>query len=331
MFEVCRLSAYVDRRLCGGKIMTEIIANKAVIMLLLIMVGVLAYRLKIVSREGGRQLSAVVLEIVTPVLVVHAYMDVKYSSELMINLLWTFALAAVSYILTISVAILLLRNKEGRETAIERFSAIYSNCGFMGIPLASALFGAQGVLYVTAFLTVFFFFSWTHGIMLLTGKSDMKVLLKVLRSPTIIAIAIGLVFYFTQLRLPSVITDTMNFIADLNTPLAMIASGVSVAQANILEALKNPRVYLVSFVKLLILPLITLIMCLFCGFISEEVRIVVLILVSAPSAAMCTLQCQKLGLCDTYASQIFAMTTILSVGTLPIMVKLFTFLLEMVG
>ncbi|MDE6021319.1 MAG: AEC family transporter [Ruminococcus sp.] len=311
--------------------MTGIIANQAVIMLLLIMVGILAYRLKIVSREGGRQLSAVVLEIVTPVIVVHAYMDVKYSSELMINLLWTFALAAVSYILTISVAILLLRNKEGRETAIERFSAIYSNCGFMGIPLASALFGAQGVLYVTAFLTVFFFFSWTHGIMLLTGKSDMKVLLKVLRSPTIIAIAIGLVFYFTQLRLPSVITDTMNFIADLNTPLAMIASGVSVAQANILEALKNPRVYLVSFVKLLILPLITLIMCLFCGFISEEVRIVVLILVSAPSAAMCTLQCQKLGLCDTYASQIFAMTTILSVGTLPIMVKLFTFLLEMVG
>lgn len=311
--------------------MTEIIANKAVIMLLLIMVGVLAYRLKIVSREGGRQLSAIVLEIVTPVLVVHAYMDVKYSSELMLNLLWTFALAAVSYILTISVAILLLRNKEGRETAIERFSAIYSNCGFMGIPLASALFGAQGVLYVTAFLTVFFFFAWTHGIMLLTGKSDMKILLKVLRSPTIIAIAIGLVFYFMQLRLPSVITDTMNFIADLNTPLAMIASGVSVAQANILEALKNPRVYLVSFVKLLILPLMTLIMCLFCGFISEEVRIVVLILVSAPSAAMCTLQCQKLGLCDTYASQIFAMTTILSVGTLPIMVKLFTLLLEMVG
>lgn len=311
--------------------MTLIIANQAVIMLLLILVGILAYRLKIVTRDGGRQLSAVVLEIVTPVLVVHAYMNVEYSGELVVNLLWTFALAAVSYILTIFGAMLICRKKDGRETAIERFSAIYSNCGFMGIPLASALYGAEGVLYVTAFLTVFFFFSWTHGIMLLTGKGDIKALFKVLRSPTVIAIVIGLILYFTQLRLPSVLTQTMDYIADLNTPLAMIASGISVAQANILAALKNLRVYLVSASRLLILPILTMVVCLFCGFISEEVRIVVLLLASAPSAAMCTLQCQKLGLHDTYASQIFAMTTILSVGTLPLMVKLFSLLLEAVG
>lgn len=310
--------------------MVSIIASQTIIMLLLILVGVLAYRLKIITRDGGKQLSALVLEIVTPVLVVHAYMDVEYSSELVVNLLWTFALAAVSYIVTIFGAMLLFPNKEGRETAIERFSAIYSNCGFMGIPLANALYGAEGVLYVTAFLTVFFFFSWTHGIMLLTGKFNMKEVLKVLRSPTIISIFIGLLLYFTQFNLPSVITDTMNFIADLNTPLAMIASGVSVAQANIVNALKNFRVYFVSLGRLLILPLLTLVICLFCGFIAEEVRIVVLLLAAAPSAAMCTLQCQKLGLHDTYASQIFAMTTILSVGTLPLMVKLFTFLLDVV-
>ena len=310
--------------------MAQIITNQAVIMLLLNLVGILAYRLKIVDRNGGRQLSAIVLEIVTPVLVVHSYLDVGYSKELAVNLLWTFALAAVSYVLTIVGAMVIFPKKEGRETAIERFSAIYSNCGFMGIPLASALFGSEGVLYVTAFLTIFFFFSWTHGIMLLTGKADAKAFFKVLRSPTVIAIGIGLILYFTQLALPSVLTDTMGYIAALNTPLAMMASGISVAQANILGALKNPRVYLTVFSRIIILPLLTLVMCLFCGFISEEVRIVVLLLAAAPSAAMCTLQCQKLGLNDTYASQIFALSTILSVGTLPLMVKLFTALLEVV-
>ncbi len=309
--------------------MTLIIANQAVIMLILVMVGMLAYRLKIVTRDGGRQLSSVVLEIVTPVLVVHAYMDVEYSSELVVNLLWTFALAAVSYILTILGAMLIFRKKGSGETAIERFSAVYSNCGFMGIPLASALFGTEGVLYVTAFLTVFFFFSWTHGIMLLTGKGDFKALIKVLRSPTVIAIAIGLILYFTQIRLPSILIQTMDYIADLNTPLAMIASGISVAQANIFAAFKNVRVYLTAAARLLILPLLTMAMCLLCRFISEEVRIVVLLLASAPSAAMCTLQCQKRGLNDTYASQIFAMTTIFSVGTLPLMVKLFSLLLNL--
>lgn len=310
--------------------MALIIANQAVIMLILNLVGILAYKLKIVDRQGGKQLSAIVLEIVTPVLVVHSYLDVGYSRELVVNLLWTFALAAVSYVLTIAGAMILFPKKEGRETAIERFSAIYSNCGFMGIPLASALFGAEGVLYVTAFLTMFFFFSWTHGIMLLTGKADAKAFLKVLRSPTVIAIGIGLILYFTRIKLPSVFTETMGFIAALNTPLAMMASGISVAQANILGALRNARVYLTVAARLVILPLITLAMCLFCGFISEEVRIVVLLLAAAPSAAMCTLQCQKMGLNDTYASQIFALSTLFSVGTLPLIVKLFTVLLDVV-
>lgn len=310
--------------------MAKIIANQTIIMLLLNLVGILAFKLNIVDRKGGKQLSAIVLEIVTPVLVVHSYLDVGYSRELAVNLLWTFALAAVSYVLTIVGAMIMFPKKEGRETAIERFSAIYSNCGFMGIPLASALFGSTGVLYVTAFLTMFFFFSWTHGIMLLTGKADAKAFLKVLRSPTVIAIGIGLTLYFTQLKLPSVIEDTMGYIASLNTPLAMMASGISVAQANILGGLKNPRVYLTTFGRLAVLPVLTLVMCLFCGFISEEVRIVVLILAAAPSAAMCTLQCQKLGLHDTYASQIFALSTIFSVGTLPLIVKLFTLLLEVV-
>ncbi len=309
--------------------MVGIIINQTLIMLILNLVGILAYKLKIVNRDGGRQLSALVLEIVTPVLVVHAYMDVDFSRDLAVNLLWTFALSAVSYLLTIGGAMLILRKKEGRETAIERFSAIYSNCGFMGIPLASALFGAEGVLYVTAFLTMFFFLSWTHGIMLLTGKGDIKAVLKVLRSPTVIAIAIGLILYFTQIKLPSVMAETMNFIAALNTPLAMIASGISVAQTDLLSALRDGRVYLTAACRLIILPLFTMVLCLCCPFISENVRVVVLLLSAAPCAAMCTLQCQKRGLNDGFASKIFALSTVLSVVTLPVILKLYSVLLAL--
>ena len=125
----------------------------------------------------------------------------------------------------------------------------------MGIPLASALFGAEGVFYVTAFLTIFFLFSWTHGVMQLTQTKDFKKALKVLRSPTVIGIAIGLILYFVQLPIPGLLMDTMGYISDLNTPLAMIASGVSVAQANLLGALCTKRIYWVSFVKLLVIPL----------------------------------------------------------------------------
>ena len=171
-----------------------IILKQAILMLLLNVVGIIAYRTKVVDKNGGRQFSNFVLEIVTPVLVVNAYADVEYESRLVVNMLWTFLLAAVSYVVFIAAVYLLVRQKPGRETEIERFSAIYSNCGFMGIPLASAILGNEGVFYTTAFLSVFFCFAWTHGIMLLTGQHDRKALVKKLCSPTMIGIVIGFRF-----------------------------------------------------------------------------------------------------------------------------------------
>ena len=220
-------------------------------MLLLNVVGIIAYRTKVVDKNGGRQFSNFVLEIVTPVLVVNAYADVEYESRLVVNMLWTFLLAAAAYGIFIAAVYLLIRPKPGRETEIERFSAIYSNCGFMGIPLASAILGNEGVFYTTAFLSVFFCFAWTHGIMLRTGQHDRKALLKKLCSPTMIGIVIGLLLFFFRIPLPDLLEKTFGYVASMNTPMAMVASGISVAQADLFHALKNPRVYYVSAVKLL--------------------------------------------------------------------------------
>ena len=186
-------------------------------MLLLNVVGIIAYRTKVVDKNGGRQFSNFVLEIVTPVLVVNAYADVEYESRLVVNMLWTFLLAAAAYGIFIAAVHLLIRPKPGRETEIERFSAIYSNCGFMGIPLASAILGNEGVFYTTAFLSVFFCFAWTHGIMLLTGQHDRKALLKKLCSPTMIGIVIGLLLFFFRIPLPDLLEKTFGYVASMNT------------------------------------------------------------------------------------------------------------------
>ena len=133
--------------------MAWIILKQAILMLLLNVVGIIAYRTKVVDKNGGRQFSNFVLEIVTPVLVVNAYADVEYESRLVVNMLWTFLLAAAAYGIFIAAVYLLIRPKPGRETEIERFSAIYSNCGFMGIPLASAILGNEGVFYTCLLYT----------------------------------------------------------------------------------------------------------------------------------------------------------------------------------
>ena len=298
----------------------EIILNQTLIMLILIIVGIICKKTKIITDDGNKELSKLVLTVVNPIVILMAY-QTDYKPQLVKNLLIAFGLSILSYIILIVAAYLLIPQKDGRETQIERFSAIYSNCGFMGIPLVNALFGSEGIFYLTAFLTVFNLVVWTHGIILISGERNLKNIVKVFYSPVIISIVLGIIMFFAQIRLPDIITDSLNFISNLNTPLAMIVSGVTIADTKILKLLKKPGIYYVSFLKLILLPLILL--AVFSLFnVNEQVRITVLVAASAPAAAMCTLQCIRYEKNSLYASEIFAASTILSVVTLPVIVHI---------
>ena len=177
--------------------MANTILDQTIIMLILIMVGVLCFKAHIISRESNKDLSKLVLQVVNPAVIFMSY-QTDYKSELVRNLLLTFALSVGSMAILIAAAYIFIRKKEDRETEIERFSAIYSNCGFMGIPLMNALFGMEGVFYLTAYITVFNIIVWTHGIILISGEKDIKKVIKVFYSPTIISIVLGIICFFLK-------------------------------------------------------------------------------------------------------------------------------------
>ncbi|MCM1006719.1 MAG: AEC family transporter [Ruminococcus flavefaciens] len=299
--------------------MSLTILKQTIIMLILITVGIVCSKTKIISKESNKDLSKFVLQVVNPVMIFMSY-QTDYKPELVKNLLLTFVLSLGAYAVTILLAYLLIPSKKGRETELERFSAIYSNCGFMGIPLVNALFGMEGVFYLTAFITVFNLIVWTHGIILISGEKSMKNIVKVLYSPTIIAIVLGIITFFLQFRLHEVPAKALEFISQLNTPMAMIVSGVTMAETNVLKLLKKGGVYYICFLRLLLIPAILAALLSPFG-ISEKVRLTVIVAASAPPAAMCTLQCIRYGRNSVYASEIFTAGTILSVLTLPLVVE----------
>ncbi|MCM1269123.1 MAG: AEC family transporter [Ruminococcus flavefaciens] len=299
--------------------MSLTILKQTIIMLILITVGIVCSKTKIISKESNKDLSKFVLQVVNPVMIFMSY-QTDYKPELVKNLLLTFVLSLGAYAVTILLAYLLIPSKKGRETELERFSAIYSNCGFMGIPLVNALFGMEGVFYLTAFITVFNLIVWTHGIILISGEKSMKNIVKVLYSPTIIAIVLGIITFFLQIRLHEVPAKALEFISQLNTPMAMIVSGVTMAETNVLKLLKKGGVYYICFLRLLLIPAILAALLSPLG-ISEKVRLTVIVAASAPPAAMCTLQCIRYGRNSVYASEIFTAGTILSVLTLPLVVE----------
>lgn len=299
--------------------MSLTILKQTIIMLILITVGILCSKTKIISKESNKDLSKFVLQVVNPVMIFMSY-QTDYKPELVKNLLLTFVLSLGAYAVTILLVYLLIPSKKGREIEVERFSAIYSNCGFMGIPLVNALFGMEGVFYLTAFITVFNLIVWTHGIILISGEKSMKNIIKVFYSPTIIAIFLGIITFFLQIRLHEVPAKALEFISQINTPMAMIVSGVTMAETNVLKLLKKGRVYYVCFLRLILIPAI-LAALLSPLEISEKVRLTVIVAASAPPAAMCTLQCIRYGRNSVYASEIFTAGTILSVLTLPLVVE----------
>ncbi len=297
--------------------MAIVVLKQAFIMLMLILVGAGCFKLHILSKASVSELSGLVLKVVNPIVILMAYQR-EFKPELVQNLGWTFLLTAISYGIAYAVAYLCIRDREGRETVIERFSSVYSNCGFMGIPLVMAMFGYEGVFYLTAFLTFFNALVWSHGVMQMSGERSLKSLVKVLTSPAIIAIVVGMVLFFCRITLPELVSEALEMVGSLNTPLAMFVAGATIAQTNLPGVMKKPRIFYVALLKLLVIPLLCIAVFRFLPA-DPTVEMTVIAAAAAPSAAICTMMSLSYNRNAAYASEIFGVTTLLSVATMPLM------------
>ncbi len=304
--------------------MATVILQQAFVMLILILVGAGCFRFRLLSKATVTEISGLVLKVINPIVILLSFQR-ELQGELVANLGWTFLLAAVSYLTAMLIAYLAIPQKEGRETDIERFTCIYSNCGFMGIPLVQAMFGSEGVFYLTAFLCVFNLLAWTHGVMQISGQKNWRSVMKVLRSPAIIAIVLGLIMFFCQITIPALLADTLSMIGELNTPLAMFVAGATIAQTDLVGVLKKPRVYYISLLKLLVIPTAVVLLFLLFPF-AKTVEMTVLAATAAPAAAMCTMQCLNYQKNAAYASELFGITTLFSIGSMPLIMMIYEWL-----
>jgi hypothetical protein len=298
--------------------MFVIIVNQILKMLLLMLVGCLCYRLKLIDQQGNKTLANLLLMVVNPVLAV-TVLQTDYSSRIVAGLITSYVLALITHLIMIVFARFVIRKDGNEDYAIEQFSCIYSNCGFMGIPLVQSILGSEGVMYLTAYMTVFNILSWTHGVALMTGKASVKDLKKGLLSPMIVASVLGLILFFARIRFPAVISDTLNYVSNMNTPLAMMVAGISVAQTDLLGMLRRKRLYLITAIKLLIMPLFTLALLLVFR-VDSTVACTMLILSACPAATTGTAFALRFQKNYRYASEIYAFTTLCSLITIPIFV-----------
>lgn len=298
-----------------------IIGERIIIMFIILLIGFFCYKKGLITKQGTKQLSAVELNLVNPILIFMSYQK-DYDSAMTHNLIWAFILSALSYTVAIALSYVFISKKQ-KSFSVERFSIIYSNCGFIGIPLINGLFGAEGVLYLTAYITFFNFLVWTHGLMTMKEKIDFSSALKALKAPSVIAIFLGLICYFTRLSLPTVPAQALQYISDMNTPLAMIIAGATAAQTNILCVFRKPRNYLICFYKLLAIPLIAfLVIRLF--NVPSIVCTTLTVAAACPVATTGIMFAITLNKDSEKCSELFTMSTLLSLLTLPLVTVITT-------
>ncbi len=294
-----------------------ITAKNIIEMFLILFIGVFTFKAGIADSGTGSRLTSLLLNVISPCVILLSY-QIDFDKDRLIGLLLTAGGSVVSFLAAILIAKLVVPERGRPHMAVERMSIVYSNCGFIGIPLIQALLGAQGVFYMTAYITVFNVFVWSHGIMLMSGKAKSPgATLKNLIQPSTIAIVAGLVFFITGFRFPAVIKAPISMIADMNTPAAMLISGMNLAESNIISCLKTPGTYLLSAAKLILVPLVTLLF-LMAVRADRVIGITILVAAACPSGAMGTMFALQYQKDSQYASRLLAITTALSLVTIPV-------------
>lgn len=134
-------------------------------------------------------------------------------------------------------------------------------------------------------------------------------------------ILIGVILFLTRIRIPSLLLDTIDYVAAMNTPVGMMVAGIALAETNILDALKNRRIYLITAVRLLVIPAILLAVLAFLP-LNSTLLCTMLVAAACPTATTCTIFALRYDANYKYASEIFAMTTLVSLITIPLIVAL---------
>ncbi len=300
------------------------VGQQVLILFILVGVGYILGRAKLVDEKGSRAMSTLVLYAVTPCMTI-----VSFQRELVVSEMRNFGLVFLIAILvhgaTILLSHLLVRHGEDSAQRQLRFATTFSNCGYMAFPLQTALLGTIGVFYGSAYVVVFTVLGWTYGLYLLSGDRKQLSLRAVVLNPGVIGVIIAMILYVGRVTLPHIVSAPLQHLANLNTPLPMIVVGMQLSRADLRRALGNRGGWVSMALRLVAVPLLALGICLALG-VDYEVTVAVVIAAGAPAAALLSMFSARLDKDADFSGSIVAFQTLISAITMPLVVGLAQYL-----
>jgi hypothetical protein len=223
---------------------------------LILALGYIAAKKKVVGPKFGTQLSNFILSITLPCMMLASVATMPEDTDNN-NVLMMFVIAILFYVvmpfIAYFIARILLVKKEDRHMYM--YMTIWSNVGFMGFPVIASIFGEGAIFYATIFNLIFNVSNFTLGIMLMSKEGRKALDFKKFLSPGIVSSIAAVIMFSIHLKLPALLNDTLKTVGDTTTPLAMVVIGIALSGITVRSVFTEFRLYPYVIIKQILLPL----------------------------------------------------------------------------
>lgn len=301
-------------------VISEILTSLVMIFLLIIP-GIIFRKKDIISAAQSDGISSLAVNITWPCLVVDA-MQMDFSAAVLKDSGYMMAAAMVVFAMTAVVTLVLskLLRLDNSKRYITAFMLLFGNTGFIGIPVIRALYGTEAVFFAAILEMVNDVVIFTIGMMLIQMSAGAKLRFepKLFLNPGLIGVIVGLLLFLLDIRLPEVIGGAVEMVGDATTPLTMFIIGYQLGGLKAKEILKDASIYVISFTKLLIVPVLALIVLRVAVGDFSLLEKVLIMSFAMPAGSVSVIFSQQYRGETAFATKTVLLSTLFSIVTIPV-------------
>ena len=287
------------------------------ILFVYMMIGYVACKKEYFDQEFGKKLSWLVVNVANPMLAISAVVNNEEQiakKDFYVTVL--LAICFYAFFLILAQILPRLIGVQNSDIGVYKMMTTFNNIGFMGFPVIAAAYGNGALIYAVPFSIMFNILCYTWGIQTLCGGGEKGNWKRIINIGTISGI-ISIVLFFMQIPVPKMICSLSAGLSNLTGPLSMLVIGISIAAMELKDLFTDVKLLKFALIKLLAVPVAA--MLLVCQVIDNRLICeVFLVMMATPAASMCAMLSQQYGGDYELAAKGVALTTILSVVTMPI-------------
>ncbi len=300
-----------------------VILQQMGVICILVAIGFYLFKKDIVDGVTSKKISAIIVEVTNPCLIMASILSGNLTAT-HADLLQAILLGVAFYAFLIVMGLVFPRllHVAPDKRRFYNLMTVYTNTGFLGIPVARAILPGNAILYVIVINILYSLLFYTHGVTVLSGGKEKMNLRKVISPGTVMSILSLLIFWFGIVP-PPLISNTVEYVGNATIFLSMMLLGVLIARSNLLASLKDLRIWIYIVLRMLLVPVGIVFLMHALGF--EAIPTLTMCLMAAvPVGNLPLIQAERTGEDTEILSSGIAMTTAVSILSITLLMSVFS-------